>query len=60
MTPGLPEACNVTSILYTLTSHPRGPDFTPFRSTTSRFALRPAVFEIQAFRKSEMHPMTPE
>ena len=34
---------------------PRGPNFTPFRSTT-----RPSVFEIQGCQISEMHRMPPK
>ena len=37
MTAELPEACNLKIILYILNIDPRGPNFTPFRSTTSRF-----------------------
>ena len=53
MTPEWLNHLSVKSTLYTLNTHSQGPNFTPFRSTTS-------VFEIQVFRKSEMHLMTPE
>ena len=35
--PELPVEFNFASILYTLNTHPCGPNFTPFRSTTSHF-----------------------
>ena len=40
----------VESTLHTLNNHPQGP-------ISIRFALWPAVFEIQGCRKSEMHQM---
>ncbi len=43
----------VNSTLYTLTTHPDA-------QILLCFALRPAAFEIQGFRKSKMHRMTPE
>ncbi len=44
---------SVKSTLYTLNTHTLGPNFNPF-------ALRPAIFKILVFQKSEMNPMTPE
>ena len=36
-------------------------EFSPTEAQISlRFAPRPAIFEIRAFRKTEMHPMTPK
>ncbi len=35
MTPELPEAYKFTSTLYTVNTHLRGPNFTPFHSTAS-------------------------
>ena len=37
MAPELLEAFNFTGILYTLNTYPRGPNYTPFRSTTRGF-----------------------
>ncbi len=37
MSPELPEAFNLESIVYTLNTHVWGPNISPFRSTTSRF-----------------------
>ena len=48
MTPELPETFKFTSILYALNTHPLG-------QISLRFALRPAIFEIQYCWPSEMH-----
>ena len=96
MAPELLEAFNFNSILYTLNTHPWGPNLTLFNSTTShfqhtrllkmhpmtqnglkhltvesilyipnaypqnslRFALQPAIFEIQGCQKLEMHQLS--
>ena len=50
-----PKHLTVKRTLYVLNTYPQSPDFHPFE-----LSPQPAVFEIQACRKSEMYWMTPD